>query len=229
MPDVPNQIRQGHSPAPTLAMGPPSAPYRAPPTAPYRSPAPAPALGPPSLAGCFCGAASLGMQPTPKQDTPNQIRKGHSPPKQAVSPQAAYPDCGCRNAGADGGGANRRAVGGGGGSRVAPLPLDETLSLDATPMLHRPAAAWRMAAVLPSPAAVSCPLDENRILNAAESHGLRRSATACLPRVPPSSASLIASLITSLITSPSASLDCRCACSSCCVPPKLARSRTSGC
>jgi hypothetical protein len=50
------------------------------------------------------------MQPTPKQDTPNQIRKGHSPPKQAVSPQAAYPDCGCRNAGADGGGANRRRV-----------------------------------------------------------------------------------------------------------------------
>ena len=78
---------------------------------------------------------------------------------------------------------------GGGGSRVAPLPLDETLSLDATPMLHRPAAAWRMAAVLPSPAAVSCALDETRILNAAESHGLRRSATACLPRVPPSSAS----------------------------------------
>ena len=45
---------------------------------------------------------------------------------------APWPDCGCRGSA----GAGRR------------------LSMDATPMLHRLAAAWRMAAVLPSPSAI---------------------------------------------------------------------------
>lgn len=112
-----------------------------------REPLPNPAVAPASLAGCLCGTSAGeggGGAGAGREGRMGAGGRGDGRTWQEVSVRAArrrgldgrgaWADCGCRGSGLQ-------------------LGSRTLLSMDATPMLHRLPAAWRMAALLPRPAA----------------------------------------------------------------------------